>query len=181
MIIFREKLFRRDNISETSLKFLLDDPELVKKYGPSKLNIIASKKYNEDIQKLGIKGSTDRNNLDKLKKDIKDGYLFIDGPGKGDTHPLGDFSKLNKSFLFSKEISDQHRLNYRVFPPRVIIDNDKKEKYIQDVVLVSCYGHETEEGDYLNDKNLRARKNRMRGNAPYRKPESIMKKKKKKS
>ena len=119
-----------------------------------------------------------RQRLENLKDSIRKGYLTVDGNySEEKTHFLGDYSK-EGSYMFSKRISDEHRLNYRVFPPRVIIDSDKKEKYIQDVVLVSCYGHETEEGDYLNDKNLRARKNRMRGNAPYRKPESIMKKKK---
>ena len=180
MIIFREKLFRRDDVSDNDLKQLLDDPDLVKEYGPSELIIIASKKYNEDLKKLGIKGSADRNVLEKLKKDVRSGYLFNDGPGKGDTHPLGDFSKKDKSYVFSKKISEQHRFNYRIFPPKLELDDKTgKLRYGRKVILVSCYGHETEEGDYLNDKNLRSRKNRMRGNAPYRKSESIMKKKKK--
>ena len=108
---------------------------------------------------------------------MKIGWLITDGPHGGDTHYLGDYSKSGEFYTFSKKISDEHRFNYRVYSPKEYIKNGKKV-YLTRVVLLSCYDHELKEGDYLNDKNLRARKNRMRGNAPYRKPESIMKKKK---
>lgn len=179
MTIFRllEKLYRRDEFLDED--FLKDDPNLVKIYGPSKIITAPTRKYNEDQKKLGI---VDKRVLNQLKKDIQEGFLIINNPkrrGEDKTHYLGDFSKLGKYHTFSKRISDAHRLNYRIYPPKVETDTKTGEKlYLKKVVLVSCYGHETEEGDYLNDKNLRARKNRMRGNAPYRKPESIMKKKK---
>jgi hypothetical protein len=178
MIIFRQKIFRRDEfINHEDIE---DDPNLVKQYGNSQVQIEVDKKYEKDLPKLGIKGSPDRKTLDKLKEDVKKKYFDVDGPNGGDTHYLGDFSIPGKFHVFSKGISDIHRLNYRVYPPKVITDKSTKTKsYIQRVVLLSCYDHELKEGDYLNDKNLRARKNRMRGNAPYRKSESIMKKKKK--
>lgn len=176
MIIFREKLFRRDIFLD--YPSLLDKPELVEKFGESELSIETSDKYNEDISKLGVKGSPDRKRLDSLKKDIRQGYLTSDGPAGGKTHFLGDFSKAGKFYTFSKKISDQHRLNYKIYPPKEYIKNGV-HKHLLRVVLESCYDHELTEGNYLEDKELRARKNRMRGNAPYRKPESIMKKKKK--
>ena len=176
-IIFREKLFRRDEFDDKEAEYLKDNPELVKIYGPSKINIEPDSKYEKDILKLGVKGSPDRKRLDELKGDVKVGWLITDGPRGGDTHYLGDYSKSGEFYTFSKKISDEHRFNYRVYPPKEYIKNGKKV-YLTRVVLLSCYDHELKEGNYLNDKNLRARKNRMRGNAPYHKPESIMKKKK---
>lgn len=177
MIILREKLFRRDDFSSVEAEKLNDNPNLVKIYGPSKINIEISSKYEKDLSKLGPKGSPNRKVLDGLKEDIKNDWIISDGPHKGDTHYLGDFSKPGKFYTFSKEISNEHRLNYRVYPPKEYIKGGKKE-YIKRVVLVSCYGHELENVDYLNDKDLRARKDRMRGNAPYRKPDPNKNKKK---
>lgn len=171
MIIFREKLFRRDEF--TDYPFLLDDPELVKELGPSKLSIEVSRKYNNDISKLGMKGTPDRNRLEALKRDIHNGFLISDGPAGGETHYLGDYSRLRKYHTFSKKITEEHRLNYRIYPPQKYIISGKAV-HLMRVVLDSCFGHETTEGDYLNDKELRERKDRMRKNAPYRKPESIL-------
>ena len=171
MIIFREKIFRRDIFLDGDI--ISDDSELVSKYGHSSIRIEVSKKYLNDINKLGIKGSPNRVKLDKLKNDIRKGYLDVDGPAGGKTHYLGDYSKPRNHYTFSKEITDEHRLNYKVYPPTVIVENGV-EKYVQRVVLDSCFGHGLTEGDYLNDKELRERKDRMRKNAPYRKPESIL-------
>lgn len=178
MIILRltERLYRRDEFLDKD--FLNDDPKLVKIYGSSKIMTAPTKKYNEDQKKLGI---MDKRTLNQLKKDIQDGFLTTNNPkrrGKDKTHYLGDFSKSGKYHTFSKKISEEHRLNYRIYPPKVETDPKTGEKlYLKKVVLVSCYGHETDEGDYLNDKDLRARKDRMRGNAPYRKPDPKNKKK----
>jgi len=181
MIIFRLKLFRRDEFPESDYDIIKPDPKILNELGGIEIKISTEEKYDKSISKLGIKGSPNRKKLDALKKDIKNLYLSFDGPAGGDTHPLGDYSKPGKFYVFSKSITDVHRLNYRVYPPEVVISEDKKTKsYIQRVVLLSCYDHEVSEGNYLTDKNLRARKDRMRKNAPYRKnSKSVMSKNKK--
>ena len=177
MIIFREKLFRRDDFSDADFEVLKPDPEKVKEYGNLIIQMEPSDMYNKGISKLGIKGSQDRKRLENLKGDIKKFYISVDGPNGGDTHYLGDYSKPGEYYVFSKSITDIHRLNYRVYKPQVIIEGNIK-KYVQRVVLISCYDHEMTEGNYLDDKDLRARKDRMRGNAPYRNKTSILSKKK---
>ena len=177
MIVFRLKIFRRDEFTDQEV--ITPDLKIIKELG-FKLQIEASPKYNKDIPKLGIKGSPDRRRLEELKKDIKNMYLTNDGPAGGDTHYLGDYSKQGKYYMFSKEITDDHRLNYKIYPPEIITDKNTK-LYVQRVILESCYDHELPEGNYLTDKNLRARKDRMRKNASYRKnSKSVMSKNKKK-
>ncbi len=177
MIIFREKIFRRDEPSVEDIDSLKDNPELVKIYGPAKINIEPDSKYEKDTLRLGIKGSPDRKKLEELKDDVKRGWLITDGPHGGDTHYLGDYSKPGVFYTFSKKISEEHRFNYRVYPPKEYIRNGKKV-YLKRVILLFCYDHELPEGNYLEDKNLRARKDRMRRNAPYRNKTSILSKKK---
>ena len=174
MIILRLKLFRRDDFNDQEIIDV--DLEIFNKLG-FKLQIETSNKYNSDISKLGIKGSPNRKRLEELKRDIRNMYLTTDGPSGGDTHYLGDFSKPGKYYTFSKKITEEHRLNYKVYPPEIITKNNNK-KYIQRIVLESCYDHELPEGNYLEDKDLRERKDRMRGNAPYRNKTSILSKKK---
>lgn len=176
MIIFREKLFRRDKEPDF-YDLLKDDPKMVEIYGPSKTVIVADKLYNDQMRRLGI--AIDKARVKKLRDDIKVGAIYYDGPNGGDTHYLGDYSKPGKFYTFSKVIDEKHRLNYKVYPPKVQINEKTKEKeYIKKIILESCWEHNTKEGDYLNDKNLRARKDRMRGNAPYRNKTSILSKKK---
>lgn len=173
MIVFREKIFRRDEISERVLEDLREDEDLVSKYGRPTIRISASKLYNDQLKTFGL--ALDRSRIKKLLQDIKKGHIVNDGPAGGDTHYLGDYSKLGKYYTFSKAIDDNNRLNYRVYCPSVGINPiTKEEEYVKLIVLESCWGHNTREGDYLNDKELRERKDRMRKNAPYRKPESIL-------
>jgi len=173
-----QKIFRRDEFPDADRKVLEDDPELVELYGPSMILTAPSKKYGKDIQKIGI---VDRKRLDKLKKSIRDGYLLSDNPrnsldreGPEETHYLSDYSKPGEFYMFSKKITGPHRLNYRIYKPALEIDQKTgKTRYVKKVILDSCYDHETTEGNYLEDKNLRARKARKRKNS-----KSIMSKKK---
>lgn len=160
MVILRTKLFRRDVF--TDIDVLSPDPNILAEFGKLTIQLETSKKYDKDILKLGIKGSSNRKRLDELRRDILNSYFMFDGPAGGDTHYLGDYSKSGKYYMFSKEITNEHRLNYKVYPPKVITETTGVKKYVQRVVLDSCFGHETTEGDYLNDKELRERKDRMR-------------------
>lgn len=178
MVIFREKLFRRDIITDEVKIDLIDDPEKVKLYGPPISKLIASKLYNKQRRTFGP--AINKFRIKQLLKDIKRGYIYKDGPAGGQTHILGDYSILGKFYVFSKKIDKNHRLNYRVYPPKVLINAKTNQKqYIKLIIIESCWEHNINEGDYLNDQELRARKDRMRKNAPYRKnSKSIMSKKK---
>lgn len=161
MIILRQKIFRRDPFPKT--KILTVRNELIKKYGKPTIALEYNKQYKKDINSPG----TDKIRVRNLIKDIKNDYLYDDGPNKGDTHFLEDFSDpLNKkinSVVFSKKVNNFDRLNYRIYNPRVISFFDEKSKtnktiLIQRVEILSCRNHNIPgQGDYLHDKELRKR------------------------
>lgn len=145
MIILRNKCFGgKDNRTPipSEQKFTAD-PEIEAVFGKMKLVIEASKsKWQTSKSKLSI---TDQKIVDKLKNDIKRGYLYEDGPAGGDTHFLEKFSHKtgnNKSTMMSKFINYSDRLNYRIYPPEVKRNTKTGEvEYIQRIVLESCEGH----------------------------------------
>lgn len=136
MIILRNKQYSRRDILPIEDRFInipgidIEDIKIVVE--PSK------NKWEKDKSKLSI---TDKSIVDKLKKDIKNGYLYEDGPNGGDTHWLKDFSNKN-SHLMSKFISYNNRLNYRIYEPIEEFDEDTGcTEYTIKVVLESCLGH----------------------------------------
>lgn len=140
----RIKLFsRRTPIPPQISELFKPQPEIEKKF-PLKIIVEPSKnKWSNDISKLSV---TDKKRVDKLKKDIREGHLFDNnGDPDSDTHYLSDFSKTvgpNKSLLMSKYINHSDRLNYRVYPPKLVEDEKTgKTEYVQKVVLESCRGH----------------------------------------
>lgn len=138
MIILREKIFRRDELPEN--EWFKADPKVEKELG-TKLTIRPeySNKWSRDMNL--IKSPLDKQIINKLKKDIKNGNLYIDGDAGGDTHYLSDFSHKD-SHLMSKIINKNDRLNYRVYPPKIEYNEDlDKIEYIQKVVFESCKGH----------------------------------------
>ena len=174
MIIFREKLFRRDEITEEVYEDLMDKPELVEKYGPSSIKISASKEYNKQMATFGP--AINKTRIKALLRDIKAGHLTNDGPNGGDTHYLGDYSKMGKSHVFSKAIDETHRLNIRVHcPGEAVNPQTHKTEHLKIVVLESCWEHNINEGDYMDPK-LKAKKDLKRKSAPYRKDSGSTKK-----
>lgn len=136
MIILRNKNYsRRDILPErewfTNMQGL--DKETLR------IEVKASKnKWAQDKSRLSI---TEKEIVDKLKSDIKKGNLYIDGPNGGDTHWLKDFSNKD-SHLMSKFISYSNRLNYRIYRPEIVMNEDTGEyHYTIKVVLESCLGH----------------------------------------
>lgn len=141
MIILRQREFRRDEIP--SYKRFVRDPEVEKDLGVElKIVLVPSKKYNIQSQTPLYKAY--KSEISKLRQDIKSGYLYDDGPNGGDTHYLSDYSRKRDSALMSKIIGNtEHRLNYRVYEPEIIIGDDGNPDYIQKVVLESCLWHDT--------------------------------------
>ena len=74
---------------------------------------------------------------------------FEDGDDKdADTHYLRDMSKTTSSIqernfvMFSKWINGEDRFNYKIYKPRVIINNTTGERtYYQKIVLATCLYH----------------------------------------
>lgn len=138
MILLRNKLYSRRDILPESRKFPTD-PELEEKYGPPIIFLGTTKQYSEDKKLLGpILGKI----VDGLRRDIRDGHIYDDGPNGGDTHWLKDFSNKN-SIMMSKRISDSDRLNYRIKPPTLIPNPTNKSEliYVIPVTIERCYGH----------------------------------------
>ena len=110
---------------------ILPSSALVKQYGECILVVEEhpnfTKQRSESFYKKEIKS---------LVKDIKDYYLYEDGPAGGDTHYLSEFSRLGKFITMSKKISYGDRLNYRIYPPKV-----KNGVYQMRIVLISCCSH----------------------------------------
>lgn len=157
MIILRQKEFRRDPMPDN--KFIVTE-DLINELGISEINISIqeSKKFNEQFSNQFL---TEKSVIKKLKKDIRQGYLYEDGPAGGDTHFLSDFSHKD-SHVLSKKITEEDRLNYRIYEP-VIEDSKNGPVWNQKIVLESCKGHELNgTPDYVKNKkykNLKRKKN----------------------
>ena len=118
------------------------DQNLMNQYG-LELEIINSNKYVRGQQKLDS-GSKER--LKKLRKSITSGLHYYDDGNieDADTHYLSKLTKHPKeSHLMSKYINGQDRLNYRVYKPQLLEDEDGNTHYSQKIVFESCNGHDT--------------------------------------
>lgn len=93
------------------------------------------KQYNKDMQELG---SIDKQAVRKLRKDLKDGYLYVDGPNGGDTHYLSDYSNPEKYHRLTKSINTFDRMDYLVYPPEL---DEEGRKLVIPVVIQSLRGH----------------------------------------
>lgn len=133
MIVFRQKQY----VLQESHQRLQDDqkilpsPNLIEQYGKCVLIVEEhpnfTKQRSESFYKKEIKS---------LIKDIKNYYLYEDGPAGGETHYLSEFSRLGRFITMSKKISYGDRLNYRIYSPEV-----KNGVYQMRVVLISCSSH----------------------------------------
>lgn len=86
MIILRQKIFRRDEF--TSEYHLPISDEIKNNFTEEEistpfLEIESTNKYSQDTKTLS---DAEKKTLAKLKKDIRDGFLYEDGPNGGDTH-----------------------------------------------------------------------------------------------
>ena len=157
MIILRQKEFRRDPMPDN--KFVITE-DLMDELNISEINIDIqeSKKFNEQYKNQFL---TEKSIIKKLKRDIKHGYLYEDGPAGGDTHFLSDFSHKD-SHVLSKKITEEDRFNYRIYEP-VIEDSSSGPIWNQKIVLESCKGHELNgTPDYVQNKaykNLKRKRN----------------------
>lgn len=119
MIIFKENVYsRRDERVEWDKDIL-------------HVVIEKSSAFERDYNDLSIKSLIPRIRL--LIKDIKNNFIYSDGPNGGDTHYLSDFSKPGRFLIYSKSISVVDRLNYAIYEP--------DEEGVSKIVLMRCKGH----------------------------------------
>ena len=116
---------------EESQKFY-PSPELIDKFGVCEVDIQKNGNFTEQYQE-----TTYRSTIKRLIQDIRNWYLYEDGPNGGETHYLSEFSRLGKFLTFSKKINNSDRLNYRIYPPKV-----ENGKYKIKIVLINCIGHQ---------------------------------------
>ena len=134
MIKFRQKQYvlqeSHQRLEESQKFYPLR--ELEDKFGICEVDIQRDKKFKDQYQKTAY-----RSTIKKLIRDIKDWYLYEDGPAGGETHYLSEFSRPGKFLTFSKTINYNDRLNYRIYPPQV-----ENGVYKIRVVLINCIGHQ---------------------------------------
>ena len=124
------KLFRRDDMPEEKFGA---NPKITEDYEVDlKILVMRSKTFDKQYQASAYKSE-----IKKLIKDIKAGYIYIDGNFGGDTHYLSDFSHKD-SHVLSKKINDIDRLNYRVYKPELVRNPGGDWSYSMRVVLESC-------------------------------------------
>ena len=93
------------------------------------------KKYNDEIKQFG---PLEKQKIKKLREDLKNGYVYQDGPAGGDTHYLEDYSKPEKYHKLTKTINTSDRLEYSVYPPTL---DEKNKKLVVPIVIQSLKGH----------------------------------------
>ena len=133
MITFKQKEYVRQEAYQQLKEDqkILPDPELVSRYGECKLVLEEHKSFIKQRAESSYKRE-----IKSLVKDIKNYYLYNDGPAGGETHYLSEFSRIGRFIVMSKKISYSDRLNYRIYPPEVI-----NGVYQMKVVLISCASH----------------------------------------
>ena len=134
MIKFRQKQYvlQESHQRLEELQKFYPSPELIDKFGACEVDIQRDDDFIEQYQE-----TTHRSTIKRLIRDIRDWYLYEDGPNGGETHYLSEFSRLGKFITMSKKINYNDRLNYRIYPPKV-----EYGKYKIKVVLINCIGHQ---------------------------------------
>lgn len=144
MIILRklrllQKIFRRDPMPSKKDRFELD-VNIMKKPGVTSKRVVQMTPAFQKEYKTLL--PQDKRIVDNFKKNVKQGYLYEDGPEGGDTHILGDFSSNKRKFhRLSKKVNDEDRFNYIVHEPELNLLEDGTYSYTQKIVLETCKKH----------------------------------------
>lgn len=133
MIVLRTKIFsRRDQLPSTRFDDIPE--EWGGGYDRVIFDVAEKKNYAKEYQQLG---NIDKERVKGLRKDLKNGYIYSDGPNGGDTHYLEDFSNKNKHWV-SKEINTCDRMNYIIYPPMF---DEENRQVIVPIKIQSLLGH----------------------------------------
>jgi len=106
---------------------------------PRSVLMIYSNRYSNEMRQMGPR----REYVKLALKEVKEGFYDTDDPAnvaKGlvfDTHILLDFSKLKRYRRFTKSINNFDRVDYLVYPPKLI-----RGIVCTPIVVTSCIGHE---------------------------------------
>lgn len=112
-----------------------------------KINIEESKNFTKQLSYCQL---TTRELVYKFIKDIKNGYMYEDGPSGGDTHYLKEFSKPNnpikerRFLMYSKSLNYHDRFNYRIYEPMESEEGNVSYK----IVIDSIEGHNANSKNY---------------------------------
>ena len=80
--------------------------------------------------------------IKQLRKSLKEGHLYDNGKPGEETHYKASESKPNKYHRLTKDINKQDRLEYLVYPPRVVKDEKSGVTALYTkVVLWDCILH----------------------------------------
>ena len=150
MIILRklnllQKIFRRDPMPTKKDRFEMDEEIMKRPDVISKRIIQKTPTFQKDYKTLM---PSSQKIVDNFEKEVRQGYLYEDGPSGGDTHILGDYSSnIRKFHRLSKIINDHDRFNYIVAEPELKPLGDGTYSYTQKIVLETCAEHKIYGGD----------------------------------
>ena len=133
MIKFRllEKLFRRCEIKKWEDILSIDEDSLIISF------VETTKNYERG---MASHGSATKKIIRRFLQDLKDGYYYVDPPGKDDdTEYLDQLSdERSKGFLvYSKRIGGDDRFCYMIYPPAL----SQPGIYSMKIKVYSCKGH----------------------------------------
>lgn len=136
--IFNSLLEDNDKNKRDPLPEPFEQPDEWGEY-ETKYRIRRSDQYNKDMSGFG---EVEKQYVRKLVKDIKNGYIYTDGPNGGDTHYLKKYSNPNKYHRMSKSINTFDRLVYSIYSPKLEEDVETGEKVIAiPIIINSLKGH----------------------------------------
>ena len=140
MIIQRNKLFSKRPRDPLPNGGKLDMPE----EWESKVIIYDLEYVGEYNNHKKVLGKNEKDFVDSLKQDLRDGYVMQDNPNRSkeeneliNTHYLKDYSKKGK-WVFSKSISSADRMVYTIGTPRLNEETDIVHVLIK---IYSLLGH----------------------------------------
>ena len=115
-----------------------DKPEYV---GLEKfVRVEEAKKFTENIGKLP---DISRKRVKNLRSSLKGNHIYDNGDYPDEeTHYISKYSKDGKYHRLAKDINGHDRLDYIVYPPTLVENEETGERFlVSKVVLQNCVGH----------------------------------------
>ena len=104
------------------------------------LELRRQRKFTENIGKLT---DISRKRVKNLRSSLKGNHIYDNGDYPDEeTHYISKYSKDGKYHRLTKDINGHDRLDYIVYPPTLVENEETGERFlVSKVVLQNCVGH----------------------------------------